>query len=115
MARNRYDVDEVLETPFDFRHLKRSFVYMKKYRGKMLLALLLSILAALAGLLDPIITRYALDSSIPQKRTGELVLLGLLLILTTAVSIVLSNIRGRIMTARTITPAATMIKYLNLV
>ena len=35
MARNRYDVDEMLETPFDFSHFKRSFKYMKKYRGKM--------------------------------------------------------------------------------
>ncbi|SDA10355.1 ATP-binding cassette, subfamily B [Ruminococcus sp. YE71] len=98
MARNRYDVDEMLETPFDFRHLKRSFVYMKKYRGKMFLALSLSILAALSGLLTPIITRYALDNTIPQKKTGELFLLGLLVILASAVSIVLSNIRGRIMT-----------------
>ena len=39
MARNRYDVDEVLETPFDFAHLKRSFVYIKKYKGKMITAL----------------------------------------------------------------------------
>lgn len=34
MARNRYDVDEVLETPFDFAHLKRSFVYIKNIRAK---------------------------------------------------------------------------------
>ena len=48
MARNRYDVDEVLETPFDFRHLKRSFVYMKKYKGKMILALVLTIAVSVA-------------------------------------------------------------------
>ena len=67
MARNRYDVDEVLETPFDFRHLKRSFVYMKKYKGKMILALVLSVFAAVSGLLAPLITQYALDNTIPQK------------------------------------------------
>ena len=32
MARNKYDVDEQLETPFDFSHLKRSFKYIKRYR-----------------------------------------------------------------------------------
>ena len=98
MARNRYDVDEELETPFDFRHLKRSFKYMKKYRGKMFTALFISILAALSGLLAPIIMKYALDNTIPDKNIKQLLLLGGLLILTYAVSIVLSNIRARIMT-----------------
>ena len=32
MARNKFDVDEVLETPFDIRHLKRSLVYAAKYK-----------------------------------------------------------------------------------
>ena len=59
MARNRYDVDEVLETPFDFAHLKRSFVYIKKYKGKMITALMLSVFAAISGLLGPLITQYA--------------------------------------------------------
>ena len=40
MARNKYDVDEQLETPFDFTHLKRSFVYIKKYKNKMIAWLL---------------------------------------------------------------------------
>ena len=98
MARNRYDVDEMLETPFDFSHFKRSFKYMKKYRGKMILALILSIFAALSGLLGPIITKYALDNTVPAGDIGQLWLLGLLLLLTFAVSIAFSNIRSRIMT-----------------
>ena len=32
--RNTYKEDEVLETPFDFHHLLRAFVYIKKYAGK---------------------------------------------------------------------------------
>lgn len=98
MARNRYDVDEVLETPFDFRHLKRSFVYMKKYKGKMILALVLSVFAAVSGLLAPLITQYALDNTIPQKNVPQLFLLSGLLVLTIAVSVAFSNIRSRIMT-----------------
>ena len=46
MARNKFDVDERLETPFDFRHLKRVGVYIGKHKWKMLLALLLSALAS---------------------------------------------------------------------
>lgn len=98
MARNRYDVDEVLETPFDFAHLKRSFVYIKKYKGKMITALVLSVFAAISGLLGPLITQYALDNTIPQKNMGQLVLLTIAFIGTIAVSITFSTIRSRIMT-----------------
>lgn len=98
MARNRYDVDEVLETPFDFAHLKRSFVYIKKYKGKMITALMLSVFAAISGLLGPLITQYALDNTIPQKNMGQLVLLTLAFVCTIAVSITFSTIRSRIMT-----------------
>lgn len=98
MARNRYDVDEVLETPFDFAHLKRSFVYIKKYKGKMITALVLSVFAAISGLLGPLITQYALDNTIPQKNMGQLVLLTFAFVGTIAVSITFSTIRSRIMT-----------------
>ena len=40
--RNTYREDEVLETPFDYRHLLRAFVYIKKYLSKMIFALILS-------------------------------------------------------------------------
>lgn len=98
MARNKYDVDEQLETPFDFTHLKRSFVYIKKYRKKMITALIISILAAVSGLVGPLLTQRALDKSIPGKNVGELVFLAILLLLFTGISVALGNIRARIMT-----------------
>ncbi|MDE6687775.1 MAG: ABC transporter ATP-binding protein, partial [Lachnospiraceae bacterium] len=66
MARNKYDIDEELETPFDFRHLKRSFLYIQKYKGKMLGAFILSVAAAIAGLIAPLLTQKALDDTIPN-------------------------------------------------
>ncbi|MGN0593945.1 MAG: ABC transporter ATP-binding protein [Hominimerdicola sp.] len=98
MARNRYDVDEELETPFDFTHLKRSYKYIKRYNKKMIMALALSVFAAISGLLGPLITQYALDYTIPNKDIKQLVLLTLLLIATMAVSIAFSTIRSRIIT-----------------
>lgn len=50
MARNKYDVDETLETPFSLEHLKRSLVYVKKQKKRMLQAVFLSILASLCSL-----------------------------------------------------------------
>ena len=40
--RNTYREDEVLETPFDYHHLLRAFVYIKKYLKKMILAFALT-------------------------------------------------------------------------
>lgn len=98
MARNRYDVDEELETPFDFTHLKRSYKYIKRYNKKMIMALALSVFAAISGLLGPLITQYALDYTIPNKDIKQLVFLTILLIATMAVSIAFSTIRSRIIT-----------------
>ena len=49
MARNKYDIDEVLETPFDIRHLKRSLVYVARYKKKIAQSLLLSAAGIISG------------------------------------------------------------------
>lgn len=59
---------------------------------------MLSVFAAISGLLGPLITQYALDNTIPQKNMGQLVLLTLAFVGTIAVSITFSTIRSRIMT-----------------
>ena len=99
MARNKFDVDETLETPFDFRHLKRALVYVKKYRKKMILALSLSAASVIIGLFSPVITQYALDNSIPNKDIPQLILMAVLLTITILVSVIFATIRSKIMTA----------------
>lgn len=98
MARNKFDVDENLETPFDIRHLKRALVYVKKYKGKMILALSLSAASVIIGLFAPVITQYALDNSIPNKNIPQLILMAVLLAVTIVVSVIFATIRSRIMT-----------------
>lgn len=98
MARNKYDVDEQLETPFDIRHLKRAMIYVKKYKWKMIFALSLSAAAVIIGLFSPVITQYAIDNSIPNKNIPELLLMAALLLVTIIVNIVFVTIRSRIMT-----------------
>lgn len=99
MARNKFDVDENLETPFDIRHLKRALVYVKKYRAKMILALSLSAASVIIGLFAPVITQYALDNSIPNKNIPQLIIMAVLLTLSILVSVIFATIRSRIMTA----------------
>lgn len=97
MARNKFDMDEELETPFDFRHLKRSFLYIGKYKFRMIGALLLSVAAAVAGLMAPLLTQKALDETLPAGDVSGLLFLALLLALFTLASVIFSNICARIL------------------
>lgn len=97
MARNKFDIDESLETPFDIKHLKRALKYAGKYRLKIILSLLLSAFSAVIGLLAPVIIQYAVDYSIPSGDIGQIVLLSVTLLLTIVVSFSLGITRSRIM------------------
>ncbi len=98
MARNKFDIDETLETPFDIRHLKRALVYCGRYKGKIFLSLTLSAVAAIAGLVVPLISRYALDVSIPDGNIPQIIFLGALMLASIFISVLLSAKRSRIMT-----------------
>lgn len=98
MARNKFDIDETLETPFDIRHLKRALVYCGKYKGKIFLSLILSALAAIVGLSAPLFSQYALDVSIPEGNIPQIIILGALMLASIFVSVILSAKRSRIMT-----------------
>lgn len=95
--RNTYREDEVLETPFDFRHLLRASVYIKKYMGRMILAFALSAIGGITALFGPMLTQKALDEAIPDKNMRMLVILVLVLVCTYAVSVIFTTIRSRIM------------------
>jgi len=95
--RNTYREDEVLETPFDYHHLLRAFVYIKKYLGPMILALVLSAIGGVTGLFGPRITQKALDEAIPDKDVRGLLMLVALLCGTFILSIIFTTIRSRIM------------------
>ena len=96
--RNRFDVDESLETPFNAAHLKRAFAYGKRHVKKMVLALICSIVSVLSSLIYPLILQRAFDVTIPQKKYLELVVLSVITIGTILLSIVMVCIRTRLMT-----------------
>lgn len=98
MARNRFDVDEKLESPFSMEHLKRAFVYIKRHTKTMIFSLTLSALSAICGLLGPKILQYAVDVTVPNKDYKQLILLTVLMILSIAVSIAFAWKRSRLMT-----------------
>ncbi|MBR0229617.1 MAG: ABC transporter ATP-binding protein, partial [Clostridia bacterium] len=97
MARNKFDVDEKLESPFQWKHLKRAGRYVAKHKYKMLLALLLSALSSVATLYIPKITQWVLDEAVPNKDAAMIGRMALLFVGVIALSIVFTVIRSRMM------------------
>lgn len=96
MARNKFDIDESLESPFNIQHLKRSFVYIKKYKRQMILALTYSLLSVIFSLFGPQIVKEALDVAVVNKDVPYLILLSALLIVAIGLSILFNVLRSRI-------------------
>ena len=61
MARNKYDIDEVLESEFNFSHLKRLIKYMGRYKKTIILAVLVILTGSLLTTLGPIVVKTCVD------------------------------------------------------
>jgi len=88
MARNKFDVDEDLETPFDLTHLKRLMVYIKPHKKQIIFTVFIMLLASGAGLIGPYLIKQAIDEKIPNGDTAGLFQLAgifIVAILTTAI------------------------------
>ncbi|NLD83347.1 MAG: ABC transporter ATP-binding protein, partial [Clostridiales bacterium] len=97
MARNKFDVDERLESPFQWKHLKRAGKYISRHKYKMMLALVLSALASVATLFIPKITQWVLDEAVPAGDTAMIGRMAALFVGVIALSIVFTTIRSRMM------------------
>ncbi|MCL2698645.1 MAG: ABC transporter transmembrane domain-containing protein, partial [Oscillospiraceae bacterium] len=98
MARNKFDIDETLETPFNSKHLKRALVYTGGHKKKIAAALVFSVFAIVIALLEPIIIRHAVDRAIPDSDYRLLVMLSAGLLTAVVTSVLLVRLRTIIMT-----------------
>lgn len=98
MARNKFDIDENLESPFNIKHFKRALVYIKRQKKPMIIAFVLSALSAGIALSAPLIMQHVVDVTIPAKDKSGLVGWSGLMLATIVVSVILATIRSRIMT-----------------
>lgn len=97
MARNKFDVDETLESPFSFKHLKRAMKYVRRHSFQMLLALVLSGIASVVALFGPKIMQYTLDDVVPNKDFKMLGIMAAVYTVIVLIGIVFTTIRARIM------------------
>ena len=74
-VRNKFNVDEELDAPFNLSQLKRAGKYVKKYAKELVIALLLAIVSILLNLVTPLFTQRAVDVYIPNRDIPGLVIM----------------------------------------
>lgn len=77
MARNKFDEDEELQTGFNKSHLLRLLEYMKPYRGKITISVILMIVSSYLLLLGPYLVKVVLDESIPNGNIKEVIMVSI--------------------------------------
>ena len=98
MARNRFDVDEKLETPFNIKHLLRAGVYVKRHAKTMLISILFSAISAACALVGPKLIERALNVAVPNRDFKQLFILAGIMLAAIVLSIFFSIKRSRYMT-----------------
>ena len=81
MARNRYDMDEVLEDSFDYGQLKRLAGYISPYKKKMAGVIVLMLSSSALTMMIPIFFQRIMDLYIPAKDMNKIILVSLLTLL----------------------------------
>lgn len=81
MARNRYDMDETLETKFDINQVKRLAGYIKPYKKKMAGVLFLMLSASALTMVVPMFAQRIMDEYIPGKNMKMIVVVCILTLL----------------------------------
>ena len=98
MARNKFDIDETLETPFNIKHLKRALTYAAKYKRRIYLSLFISVIASVTGLVSPLIVQYAVDNCFNGEGIPMLTLCAAGLLVCIVTSVFLAQTRAKMMT-----------------
>ncbi len=96
MARNKYNIDEELEAPFDWQQFKRSLVYIKRYKKELGMMLFLSIAVSVLSLLTPKIQAYVIDELIPGNLPGWIVALGVIYFIVNIIIILINRMCSKI-------------------
>ncbi len=98
MARNKFDIDEELDTKFDFKQLKRLMAYLIPYKWKVISTVLLMLTASVLALLGPYLVKVAIDEKIPNKDFKGLALLAVIYLVTLVFNTICMKYRIRTMT-----------------
>ncbi len=96
MARNKFNIDEELDTPFNWQQFKRALVYIKNYRKNIALMFALSCVTIVLGLLMPKIQQYVIDDMIPAGKINWIIGLGVAFFCLNVLIILINRARSKI-------------------
>ena len=97
MARNRYDVDEVLETGFNVKQLKRLVRYIKPHTGKMAAVIFMMMSASASTMIIPMFLKQIMDVYIPDKNMNGVILVSVLTLVIAVYSSTCTRLKVRTM------------------
>lgn len=98
MARNKYDIDETLQSEFNFEQLKRLYSYIKPHRKEMYFTVLLMIISSALGMFTPRILMKIMDDYIPNENIRGVVVISLVLMLINLIIVVILRLKIHITT-----------------
>lgn len=67
MARNKYDIDETLQSEFNAKHLRRLAGYIRPHRRDMSITIIIMMLSSALGMFTPIILKMIVDDFLPNE------------------------------------------------
>ncbi|ABX44129.1 ABC transporter ATP-binding protein [Lachnoclostridium phytofermentans] len=94
MARNKYDIDEALDSEFNIKHLKRLGTYISPFRKDMAITILLMLTSSALGMLVPIFFMKIIDDFIPNKNIAGIVGVCFLLLVINIINMI--NLRLKV-------------------
>jgi len=94
MARNKYDIDESLETEFSFEQLKRLYHYIRPHKKEMIFTIILMVISSALGMLTPRILMMIMDDYIPNKDIKSIIGISMVLLIINLIIVV--NLRLKI-------------------
>ena len=97
-ARNKFDIDEELDTRFDFNQFRRLMGYLKPYVGKVIAIVLLMLVSSGLALLGPYLMKTAIDKRIPENDIAGLAVLAAIYLVTLIFNTVCMKFKIRTMT-----------------
>lgn len=93
MARNRYDMDEILEDSFDVNQLKRLARYVSPYKKRMAAVIFLMLSASALTMMIPLFLQRIMDVYIPNKDMKGVLFVCFLTVLISVYSAVSLNLK----------------------
>lgn len=97
MARNKYDVDEVLETSFNTKQLKRLSHYIAPHSKKMAAVIFMMMSASALTMVIPMLLKRIMDVYIPDKNMNGIILMSVLTFLIAIYSSTCTRLKARTM------------------